>query len=84
MKPYPKGDHITLIRFNRYKVICNHNKFMIVDAKFLNGCTSRVDQSESISFTAYESELRKASVVLAHANNSSAVEIHLAVDEIIV
>lgn len=57
MKPYSQGDHITFIRFNRYEIICDHSKFMIVDAKFLYGCASSVDQSESMFFTAYKSEL---------------------------
>ena len=69
-------------------IIGDHGHLVIVNAESLNTFRSSVDQSQSVCLASGEFEFRNSSIVCARrfisGSDSRAVEIHLAVDEIVV
>ena len=83
---YPEEDCFRHVGLDRNIVIRYHGHLMFVNGEELLPGSSSIDQSESMPFSLLELEFCERSIVCAGLSigDSGAVEIHLAINEIIV
>ena len=83
---HSQGHHIGFIRLDRHKVIRHHRHGMVVDGESQDGFGRCVDQSEPMLLARDEAELGNPGIggALAAVGDEGAVEVHFAIDEIVV
>ncbi len=84
--PYAKEDSFSRIGHDRNVVVGYHNQFVSVDGKELLSSSPSVDQSQSMRLSFPKHKFRERSRVRARPRiiHTGTVEIHFAVDEVVV
>lgn len=80
-----ESDHVSSIRFDGHKIVSDDCHIEAIDGETLNAFGAAVDQSQSVLLAGLELEFRKTGVrsaLLSFVCELSAVEAHLAVDQI--
>ena len=83
----PESNHIRNVWLHRHKVVGNNRHIKAVNSKTLNTLSATVDKPQSMFLSGSELELGKAGIrraLLGFIGELSAVEAHLAVDQVAV
>lgn len=85
-RTYGYGHHSSIVGLHRNKVVSDDGHHMVVNAELLDALRTRVEDAKKMGFAAGEMEFGEASVVGTFGSSCrvSAIEIHLAVDEVVV
>ena len=83
-----QSDYLGIVGLDWHEVVGNYRHGMLVDGEALDALCAGVDQAEAVGFAGLEPELGDAGAVgafgLVSSVHSGTVEVHLAVDQIVV
>ncbi len=83
---YTESDYVGLVWLDWYEVVGDHSHSMVVDGEALYALGTSIDESQTVSLPGRELEDGNTSVrrALLPVGDQTAIEIHFAIDQIIV
>ena len=83
---YSEGHNLRLVRLNWDEIVRDDGQLVLVDAEFLNGLGTSIDQPQAMLLPRSKMKFGKASVVRTWRSigNERAIVIHLPIDQIVV